>query len=153
MPSKNPRLSVVITPSLMATLTGISEETGESASSIVRGFLEQAEPALVRMLQLVKAAKDAKGTIGAGVGQALDRVVVDLEEALDLADIRTERALGDLVASAEAVPSRRRWSAAAAQAERAAAAGVPTPVPVTRGSGGTSQGVKRPQKGMRRGSV
>ena len=63
MPSKNPRLSVVISPALAATLTALAEETGESASGLVRGLLDQTQPALERMLQLVRAAKAAKGNI------------------------------------------------------------------------------------------
>ena len=43
MPSKNPRISVVLSPSLAATLAALSEATGDSASSLVRGLLEQTE--------------------------------------------------------------------------------------------------------------
>lgn len=145
MPSKNPRLSVVLTPSVAATLAALSEETGDSASSLVRGLLEQTEPALQRMLQLVRAAKHAKGDIGAGVGQALDRVVSDLEEALVVADHRVGRAMRDLVQTAETVKGRRRSTTGGAG--RAAAAAVSDPRLVTRGSGsGKTRG-----KGVKRG--
>lgn len=145
MPTKNPRLSVVLSPSLAATLAALSEATGDSASSVVRSLLEQTEPALQRMVQLVNAAKQAKGTIGAGVGQALDRVVTDLEEALVLADHRASRAIGDLVQTAEGVKGRRRGTAG--PAGRAPAATLsPNPRLVTRGSGGGKtrrEGAKR----------
>ncbi len=138
MPSKNPRLSVVLSPALSSTLAALSEATGESASSLVRGLLEQAHPALVRMLQLVTAAKEAKGQIGAGVGQALDRAVGDLEDAIAVADSRAGRAVRDLVEEAEVVQGRRRR--AGASGARAEAPPLPsTPVPVTRGSGRSEQ--------------
>lgn len=135
MPSKNPRLSVVLSPSLAATLAALSTETEESASSLVRGLLEQAEPGLVRMLQLVRAANQAKGQIGAGVGDSLKRVVHDLEDAMAVADARTGRVVRDLVAAAEGVKGRRRADAGGGAARGGAAAVPSTPVPVTRGSG------------------
>lgn len=135
MPSKNPRLSVVISPTLAATLAALSEETGESSSGLVRGLLEQTQPALERMLQLVRAAKAAKGNIAGGVGESLHRVVSDLEDAVALADGRMSRAARDLVSSAEEVKGRRRPGSGAERRSGPAAAGL-TPVPVTRGSGG-----------------
>lgn len=108
MPSKNPRLSVVLSPAVAATLAALSRETGDSASSLVRGLLDQVAPALERMLQLVIAAKSAKGQIAEGVLGSLDRVVDDLQDAFAVADARTGRAVADLVAQAEAVRGRRR---------------------------------------------
>lgn len=134
MPSKNPRLSVVLPPAVAATLGALASETGDSASSLVRGLLEQSHPALDRMLQLVRAAKQAKGGISAGVAGTLDRVVTDLEDALDLADVRAGRAIRDLVSEAETVKGRRR------PAPRAAAAAHSDPRPVTRGSGAPTKG-------------
>lgn len=148
MPTKNPRLSVVLSPSLAATLASLSDATGDSASSLVRGLLEQTEPALQRMSQLVNAAKQAKGTIGAGVGQALDKVVTDLEEAIVMADDRAGRAVRDLVDSAEAVKGRRRGTAGVAGREPAAAlSSSSTPVLVTRGSGRSKAPPRVPAKG------
>lgn len=137
MPTKNPRLSVVLSPSLAKTLAAMSEATGESASSVVRHLLEQTEPALQRMVQLVTAAKQAKGTIGAGVGQALDRVVTDLEQALAVADERAAQAVGDLVNEAQAVRGRRRGTDGPAGRAPAAAPRPASSDPraVTRGSG------------------
>jgi hypothetical protein len=140
MPSKNPRLSVVLTPSLAALLSQLAEETGESASSLVRDLLVQSEVPLHRMLQLVRAAKAAKGQIGGGLAGSMERVVRDLETAQTLVDNRSSDALLDLVAMAEKVGRRRRSPVPEALA---------TPVPVTRGSG-LSAGTK---KGRTRGRV
>jgi hypothetical protein len=136
MPSKNPRLSVVLSPAVASTLAALSQETGDSASSLVRGLLDQAAPALERMLELVRAAKAAKGQIGEGVRGSMDRVIDDLHDALAVADARTGRVVADLVSQAEAVKGRRRRSGQA-HAERAPGGAAPasTPVPVTRGSG------------------
>lgn len=143
MPTKNPRLSVVLSPAVAATLAALSQETGDSASSLVRGLLEQAEPALVRMLQLVKAAKAARGQIGAGLAGAMGRVVDDLQDALAVADARTGRVVQDLVSQAEGVRGRRRRADGAAGGAAAAAV---TPRAVTRGVGATGPGVSRPRK-------
>lgn len=153
MPSKNPRLSVVLTPSVAATLASLSAATGDSASSLVRGLLEQVEPALQRMLQLVIAAKQAQGQIGAGAQASMSRVIDDLEDAMAVADSRTGRVLRDLVSEVEGVKGRRRPAAvdaggsAARSDGRGAVLGSSTPVPVTRGSGG----YKSTRKGVRRG--
>ncbi len=133
MPTKNPRISVSLTPSLAALLAELSEATGESASSLVRGILLQTEPALGRMLQLVRAASEAQGQIGAGVGRSLQRAAESLEDALAAADVRIGAAVGDLVAEAEAVRGRRRPTGSGGAAAGRAAA--PDPRPVTRGSG------------------
>ena len=151
MPTKNPRLSVVLSPSLAATLAALSEETGDSASGLVRGLLEQTEPALQRMLHLMKAANAAKGNIGAGVGGTLLRVVSDLEGAMGQADRRLDSAVRDLVDAAEAVKGRRRQRASAASTGPVAA--VSTPGLVTRGSGRADQGKKAKTSGGRRGTV
>lgn len=165
MPSKNPRLSVVLPPSVAATLAAISAETGDSASSLVRGLLEQTEPALQRMLELVRAAKAAKGQIGEGMRGSMDRVIDDLHDALAVADARTGRVVADLVTQAEGVKGRRRPAAGTGAARPSGRAVVAsTPVPVTRGSGtprkGTSHGKgegvqasKVAGKGVRRGRV
>ena len=153
MPSKNPRLSVVLTPSVAATLAALSEATGDSASSLVRGLLEQVEPALQRMLQLVIAAKQAQGQIGAGAHASMTRVIDDLQDAMAVADSRSGRVLKDLVSEAEGVKGRKRAAtaeaggSAARHGGRGSDSGSLTPVPVTRGSGG----YKSPRKGVRRG--
>jgi predicted DNA-binding protein len=136
MPSKNPRLSVVLSPSLAATLASLSEATGESASGLARSILEQAEPALARMLQLVIAAKAAKGQIGGGVSESLLKVVNDLEDAYAVAESRLNRVSADLVDQAQAVAGRRRPKVAS------------TPVPVTRGSGSPKGSTRTPRKGV-----
>jgi hypothetical protein len=112
---------------------------------------------LERMLQLVRAAKAAKGQIGDGVRGSMDRVIDDLQDALAVADSRLGRVAVDLVGQAEAVRGRRRAGdprpARGGRAEPGS-----TPVPVTRGSGrpveGSGEGLKagkRQGKGVRRG--
>lgn len=170
MPAKNPRLSVVLPASVAATLAAISEETGDSASSLVRGLLEQTEPALQRMLQLVRAAKQAKGQIGAGVAESMHRVVEDLHDAVAVADARAGRVVADLVRQAEGVKGRRRPDGTGAARPSGPAPGHPlppakvqayadtngippasTPVPVTRGSGGGKTRKPRVVAGGRHG--
>lgn len=151
MPAKNPRLSVVLTPSLSALLAQLADETGESASSLVRDLLVQSEPALQRMLQLVVAAKAAKDQISGGLAASMERVVSDLEALQGLADSRAHDMVGDLVSMAERVRPRRRAPIPGAPGARAGRVpeGGSTPVPVTRGSGLPPV----PSKGGRRGRV
>jgi hypothetical protein len=149
MPTKNPRLSVVLPPGLAATLSALASETGESASSLVRGFLEQSEPGLVRMLDLVRAAKAAKGQISDGLSGNMKRVVDDLQDALALADSRAARVVADLVATAEQVKGRRRAAAGGAATRSRAAPAVATPGPVTRGSGRTGKGQGKGRRASR----
>ena len=154
MPAKNPRLSVVLSPAVAATLAAIAEETGDSASSLVRGLLDQAAPALVRMLELVKAAKAAKGQIGGGVAQSLHRVVNDLADAMAVADSRQQRVIADLVEQAEAVRGRRRAAAMpGADRHRGRGSAVSTPVPVTRGSGTPGKPAKGARGGVAKGAT
>ena len=157
MPASNPRLSVVLTPSLFATLQQLGHATDQSASAIVRDLLLQTEPALRRMLALVLAANGAREQIGEGVGSALFRVVSDLEHQLER---ETDGEVGyqDLVTQAEAVQGRARRAGGAAgagggaaragRAVRSQGEGL-TPVPVTRGSGTG----KTRRKDVRGGSV
>ncbi len=128
MPSKNPRLSVVLSPSLAATLAALSHATGDSASSLVRGILEQTEPALQRMCQLVVAASSAKGQIGGGVSNSLHRVIEDLHDAMAVADARAGRVVADLVSQAEGVNGRARRTGAGGGAGRVGAPRVSTGV-------------------------
>lgn len=155
MPTPNPRLSVVLPPSLAVTLAELARATDQSVSSIVRDLLLQTEPALRRMLRLVLAANGARGQIGDGIGSSLLRAVADLERELERT---TDGAIGyqDLVDKAEAVPVRRR---AVSGKPGAPATGLPrvaasaqkarTPGPVTRGSGTG----KTRRKAVRGGSV
>lgn len=151
MPSKNPRISVVLSPALAATLSAISSETGDSASSLVRGLLDQCQPALERMLALCRAANQAKGSIQQGAGAALGRAIDDLQDAQAVGMSRLDRVIGDLVDQAQAVKGRRRPSGAP-EARRAVGV-APDPRPVTRGSGTGKTRTKRTVKGGRRGQV
>lgn len=150
MAASNPRISVVLSPSLAATLSALSEASGESVSALVRQFLEQAEGPLQRMVALLEAARLAKGRVSSGLAGSLDRTVSELEDVMAVMDSRMARATRDLVAEAQAVKGRRRPRPGAAGAGAAASS---TPVPVTRGSGGgktRTTGDRSPGQGVRR---
>lgn len=143
MTGKNPRITISLTPSLVATLSGISKETGESMSTMVREVLIQSEPAFHRMYELFKAANAAKGQIGGGTGAALAKVVDELEEAMAVADVRVKRATRDLVDSAEKVAGRRRKTVGAARGPaHSTGERLATPRLVTRGVGTNKKGVR-----------
>lgn len=123
MPHKNPRLSIVVSPAVAETLSALSAETGESASSLVRGLLDQAQPALARMLALVRAAKHAQSAITGGVASTLDRVVTELEGTLAHAEAVADSAVQDLVSQAQAVKPRPRAGAGRGRPRTAAGRG------------------------------
>lgn len=60
MPTNRPRLTITLTPKLHAALKAFSEGTGQSVSSLIVEFLDEALPALERMAVMVQAAKRAK---------------------------------------------------------------------------------------------
>jgi len=151
MPSKSPRLSVVLSPALAATLAAIAVETGESSSGLVRGILEQTAPALDQMLQLVRAAKAAKGQIGAGMASSMQRATDDLQDALAVGMSRADRLTADLVDQAEAVKGRRRPAGTGAARPGGLVPAASDPRPVTRGSGTGKTLPARNVKGVRRG--
>jgi len=152
MPSKNPRLSVVLSPALAATLAALADASGESSSSVVRGLLEQSHSALDRLVHLMRAAKSGKAEIGVGVADTLNRVQSDLESALYAAEGHMSQ-VGhslDLVSQAEAVKGRRSAGRGGRVADGTARAlGSSTPVPVTRGSGRPNSPLSPVQKGKR----
>ena len=151
MPSKNPRLSVVLSPALAATLAEISRETGESSASLVRNILEQTAPALERMLLLVKAAKASKSAIGDGTASAMNRAVDDLQDAMAVGLSRADRVVSDLVDQAQAVKGRRRPARTGAASPGGSVPVASDPRPVTRGSGTGKTLPARNVKGVRHG--
>ena len=60
MPHANPRLSVVVTPKLNATLKRLAGLQSRSKASIAREFLEEVEPVLSRVAGLLELAAKAK---------------------------------------------------------------------------------------------
>jgi hypothetical protein len=127
MPTKNPRLTITLQPTLAAQLRTLSELTGNSQSSLIADLLDGSGPVFDRMIQVLKAAKTAKeamkGKLVADMEDAQSRMEGALGIAMEGFDLFTESLLDE----AEAVTRRaRRGPAVRGVPARGAAA--PTPI-------------------------
>lgn len=140
MPTKNPRISVTLTPELAAILERLSGLTGNSKSAMVAELLETAVPVFHRMSEVLEAAETLKGHALSAKDQiieGLDRAQGRIEEQLGLSLEQLDDGFRPLLEAAEKV-SRRGARAGGSRSAGGAASGPKgrsTPVPVTRGSG------------------
>ena len=120
MPTKNPRLTITLEPSLAAQLRTLSELTGNSQSSLIADLLQGSGPVFDRMIQVLRAAQTAKeamkGKLVADMEEAQTKMEGALGLVLDGFDVYTESLLDE----AEAVTRRARRGDAA---QRLAGAG------------------------------
>lgn len=134
MATKNPRISVTVTPEAAAVLARLSSLAGGSVSSLVGELIETAFPVFERMTVALEAAKKLQEH-----GQL---PIDDIRESLDKAQARIEGQLGlcldemdlgvrPLLDQAEKVSRRGTRDAGGTRTPRR----LTTPVPVTRGSG------------------
>lgn len=141
MPTKNPRLSVTLTPALSAVLDRLSELTKTSKSAIVAELLESSAPVLERMTEALAAAvaiRDDAMSATTEISDALDRAQSRLETQLGLAMDDITTAVRPVLDEAEKITRR-------------ASRGPSTPVPVTRGSGPSKTQKIGQSRGERRG--
>ena len=127
MPTKNPRLTITLEPSLAAQLRTLSELTGNSQSSLIADLLQGSGPVFDRMIQVLRAAQTAKeamkGKLVADMEEAQTKMEGALGLVLDGFDVYTESLLDE----AEAV-TRRARRGDAAQRLAGADAAQPTPI-------------------------
>lgn len=84
MPTKNPRLTITLKPSLAATLRRLSEITGNSQSSIIAEALDGTEAVFARVVQVLEAAEKAKAQLRGRSAKMLDRAQAQIEGQLSL---------------------------------------------------------------------
>lgn len=149
MSTTKPRITVTLEPHAHEVLARLSAASGESMSQIVAGFVDLAVPSLERVVVVMERAKSAPQEVRAGLVAALDRADRQLMPALVNAMDQNDLFLSDALQSLTAEPVADAKAATPARGRRRADSGGSTPVPVTRGSGGASRGVK----GGRRGSL
>jgi hypothetical protein len=121
MPTKNPRLTITLTPSLGAQLRTIAELSGNSQSSLIAELLEGSGPVFVRMIDVLQAAKGAREAMRGKVAQDLDNAQGKLEAQLGLAMDTFNEYTGDLLDEAEAVKRRVKKGSAGGLRVRSAA--------------------------------
>lgn len=127
MPTKNPRLTITLEPSLAAQLRTLSELTGNSQSSLIAELLEGSGPVFDRMIQVLQAAKTAKEAMRGRLVADMEDAQTKMEGALGIAMEGFDLFTGSLLDEAEAVTRRaRRGPASRGGIGRGAAA--PTPI-------------------------
>lgn len=114
MPTKNPRLTITLTPSLGAQLRTLSDLTGNSQSSLIADLLEGSGPVFDRMIEVLTAAKGATEAMRGKVANDLDKAQAKMEKQLGLAMEGFDAFSGSLLDESEAVTRRARKQAGGA---------------------------------------
>ena len=127
MPTKNPRLTITLQPSLAAQLRKLSELTGNSQSGLIADLLDGTGPVFDRMIQVLEAAKTAKESIKGRMADDMERAQAKMEGALGMVLEGFDEITGSLLDEAEEVTRRGRGSAGAARSHGPGAA-APTPI-------------------------
>ena len=150
MPTINPRVNVTLSQSLDILVSQLAAHTRVSKSQVLRELLEEAEPALQRVVALMDAT--AKATQGAKE-QLARRLEKNIEDAQDDAAVHLDRlsmATADLVSQAEAVRGKRPRRALAPRETPDRA--VPVPAPRRpKNPPASNRGVKSPANSETRG--
>jgi len=157
MATKNPRVSVMLTPSSDAILSRLAKASKKSKSGIVAEFLEDTcMPMFERMAIVLEAAAtatdEAKSATRQGFAEAEEKLLSVAGLTMDLFD----QASKPMLESAERI-SRRSSTGRALSGGRAAAHGegaerAQRPPHVTRGSGTPKSTVKTAKLPMKVGS-
>ena len=124
MPTKNPRLTMTLTPTTAAQLRRLSELTGSSQASLISELLEGQEMVFDRVIQALEAAALVKEEMKSSLREDLDRSQQVIEAQLGLVLESLDNAAAPLLKEAEKIRRRKgRETAAGMQAKRSRAAG------------------------------
>ena len=86
MPTRNPRVNVVVTPDQHQLLTALAKEQNRSAASLVREMVDAAEPLMRRTVELLDLANTARGMSQTAAREALEAVLQDLQALAGTSD-------------------------------------------------------------------
>lgn len=130
MPTVNPRLTITLNAKSAAQLRELSSLTGQSQSSLVAELLEESEPVLDKMIQVLRAAEHAKAALKERTASDLARAQSKVEAQLGLMLDAFDEATRPLLSDIERVVRRGRRDepGAAAAAPEAARRPVLTPL-------------------------
>jgi hypothetical protein len=124
MPTKNPRLTITLTPALGAQLRKLSELTGNSQSALISDLLEGSGDVFDRVIAVLSAAKEAQLSIKGKLASDMDDAQKKLEGQLGLALDTFEQGTRPLLDEVETIKRRsRRQGPASGGATQAGAAG------------------------------
>jgi DNA-binding ferritin-like protein len=106
MPTKNPRLTLTLSPSLAAQLRRMSELTGNSQAALISELLEGNEKVFARLIQVLEAAKSAKGDMVAKFSEDMGAAQQKIEAQLGLALEAIDEPTHSLLKEAERIKRR-----------------------------------------------
>ena len=115
MPTKNPRLTMTLTPTTAAQLRRLSELTGSSQASLISELLEGQELVFAKLIHVLEAARLAKGQMIEGLKEDMEKAQAQIEGQLGLVLDHFDDGFAPLVAEAEKI-RRRAGRVAPAQA-------------------------------------
>ena len=119
MPTKNPRLTMTLTPTTAAQLRRLSELTGSSQASLISELLEGQEMVFDRVIQALEAAALVKEEMKSSLREDLDRSQQVIEAQLGLVLESLDNASAPLLKEAEKIRRRKgRETGGGGQAER-----------------------------------
>lgn len=136
MPTTRPRITMTLTTHSHEVLSRLSAASGDSMSQIVAGFVDLAVPSLERVCVVLERARVAPEEVRDGLRASIERAERDLIPGVVAALGQGDLFMARLAAEMEPQPSRLRPAQRGASSSVAGKKRVPTPVPVTRGSGG-----------------
>ena len=84
MPTKNPRLTITLNPSLSVQLREISRLTGNSQSSVISQLLEGSHAVFDRIIAVLLAADSAKRSLRGNISQQISSAQTEIEQQLGL---------------------------------------------------------------------
>jgi hypothetical protein len=152
MPATNPRLTITLQPRLAAQLRRLSQLTGNSQSSLIAELLEGSTAVFDRLIAILEAAEQAKGTVEASLKGKLtsdmDAAQAQIEKQLGLA-LETFDSMGDdLITELEQVKRRSGRRGAPLRGEPPARSAGTTPMS-NRGVRSSTPNTKVNKKGQK----
>lgn len=121
MPTKNPRLTLTLTPTTSAQLRRLSQLTGNSQASLVSELLEGQELVFSRVIQALEAAQLIQDDMKSSLSRDLAKSQQVIESQLGLVLESLDQASSPLIKQAEKI--RRRKGREDSAASRLAQAG------------------------------
>lgn len=108
MPTKNPRLTITLKPSLAAQLRTLSELSGNSQGSLISDLLEGSGPVFDRLIVVLTAAKEATASFKGSLVADLEKAQGQVEQQLGLAIDTFDHVTKPLLDHAEQIKRRSR---------------------------------------------
>ena len=130
MPTKNPRLTITLEPTLSAQLRRLSELTGNSQGKLIAELLEGSSQTFAKLIMVLEAAEAAKESFKGAAGDDLREAHGRLESQLGLMLETFDGATAPLLEEAERVQRRGRKAVPGGGQARAARRQSPPSVPV-----------------------